>query len=292
MKKLLFLILFTFFGQFCFSQIPNAGFESWTNVDTYDNPDSWGTMNNTTAPFAIFTANKATPGNPGSYYLKLTSRTVNSAVVNGIAVSGVIDTITLQPKSGFPFTQRPQSLTGNWQHMIYGTSHGSIAVYLTKWNSGSRDTVAKAILALSGMVMSWAAFTDNFTYQSGEYPDTCVIVLKASGATPANQDYLWVDNLAFSGSVAGINENLDQGLTLKSYPNPANNLIAFAYSKTFLPGDRMLVTDMLGNVILEKVIKENSFTINTSTFANGNYIYKLTNRFGVQYTDGRFTIQH
>ncbi len=275
-----------------FSQIPNASFESWQAIDTYENPVSWGTMNNTTAPFAIFTANKANPGNPGSYYLKLTSRTVNSSVVNGIAVSGVLDTISLKPKSGFPFAQRPQSFTGNWQHMIYGTRQGAIEVYLTKNNSGSRDTVATAILGLTGMVMSWAPFTVNFTYQSGDYPDTCVILMKASGSPAANNDYLWVDNLAFSGTVAGISENSQPSSILQIFPNPANYEIHFSDINEFSLGDKLIITDIVGNMVFEKNIQENAFTINTSAYTNSTYIYRLINRYGVKYAEGKFTIQH
>jgi len=38
-----------------FAQIPNNGFESWTNMGTYFNPDQWGTLNNTTAAGGVYT---------------------------------------------------------------------------------------------------------------------------------------------------------------------------------------------------------------------------------------------
>lgn len=48
------------------AQIPNSSFEDWDNMGTYSNPVGWGTMNNMTSAASIFTATKATPGNPGS----------------------------------------------------------------------------------------------------------------------------------------------------------------------------------------------------------------------------------
>ena len=292
MRKLLYLTSFMLIAATGYCQIPNAGFETWTNMGTYENPASWGTMNNTTTLASVYTAEKATPGSPGSFYMKLTSKTAGPVVVNGVAVSGRLDSTTYKPKSGFPFTLRPQSFTGKWQYMA--TNLGSLSAYLTKWNTGlaKRDTVAKLIHNLSGMVMSWATFTLNFTYLTGDYPDTCVIVLKSSGSAPVVNDYLWVDNLGFAGSVAGIHENPSQSKEINAFPNPANNEIEFSSQKTFILGDKLIISDILGNVIIEKTITENTFKINTAQFANSTYVYKLLNSFYVQYATGKFTVQH
>lgn len=206
------------------AQIPNAGFENWTTVSTYENPDGWGTLNDYTTAASVYTATKGTPGSPGNSYLKLTSKTVGPAVVNGIAVSGVLDPSTQQPVSGFAFNQQPASFTGKWQHMIYGSSQGSVSVQLTRWDTGtnSRVVVATANQVLSGMAMSWANFSIPFVYTDSQAPDSCLIVLKASGNNPTNMDYLWVDNLAFSGSVAGLTSHSLFG-SLEVYPNPSNN---------------------------------------------------------------------
>lgn len=207
---------------FCKAQVPNGSFEVWNNMGTYENPDGWGTMNDATASASIFTAEKASPGNPGSYYLKLTSKTVGNSVVNGIAVSGVLDTLTMQPLSGFSFNQRPASFNGRWQHMIFGSSQGSIVVTLTRWDtlSSTRVPVATATKNLTGMAMSWANFSIPFTYTDGSYPDSCVIVMKASGSNPTQDDYLWVDNLTFVGTITAISP-ATYGLTGFSIaPNP------------------------------------------------------------------------
>src|ERR1035437_10128853 len=229
MKKTIYI----FFAMICAAviskaqTIPNNGFENWTSMGSYDNPDSWGTMNNTTATSGIFTAVKGIPGNPGNYYHQLTSTTVGASVVNGIAVCGKLDSISLQPISGMAFTLRPLNFTGKWQHMIYGSSQGSVSVKLTRWDSGlnQRITVASANRTLSGMVMSWASFTIPFVYSDGMFPDTCMIVLKASGTSPAEYDYLFVDNLAFTGSNVGIENNEIQLNNISVFPNPSNNLL-------------------------------------------------------------------
>lgn len=95
----------------------------------------------------------------------------------------------------------PANFTGKWQHMIYGSSQGSIQVTLTRWDSGMGMRMPKLLqgnVTLSGMAITWANFTIPLTYTDGNNPGFCIIVMKASGSNPTNNDYLWVDNLAFS----------------------------------------------------------------------------------------------
>lgn len=198
MKKIITIVAALGMSVAAQAQIPNPGFENWTTVGSYEIPDNWGTMNHTTATYSVYTATKATPGSPGASYLKLTSKTTGTSVTNGIAVSGKLDTVNMLPKSGFAFTQRPASFSGKWQHMIYGSSQGSVKVITTKWNSmmNMRDTIAHAEQTLGGMVMNWANFSMNLMYMDSlNYPDSCIIVLQSSGSNPTNNDYLWVDNL-------------------------------------------------------------------------------------------------
>ena len=293
MKKSWSLILFTILINTVTAQIPNPGFENWTSMGSYENPDSWGVMNNTTASTGVFTAIKGTPGNPGSSYLKLISLQAGSSIVNGVAVSGKLDSTTMEPISGFPFNQRPQSFTGKWQHMIFGTRQGSVSAVLTRWDqsNGLREVVATAVRPLSGMAMSWADFSIDFTYQGGEYPDTCIIVLKASGNSPASNDYLWVDDLAFSGVVAGTDES-NREFNVTTFPNPANSVLAVSYPETMSNGNKMIITDMNGRVIFKKPLTGHSMTIPVSGFAEGIYIYKIVNLYNVRLSEGKITVRH
>jgi len=281
MKKLLFSIIASVALSNAQAQIPNFSFENWINLGSYENPDMWGTMNNTTATFSVYTATKASPGNPGNSYLKLTSKTVSATVVNGIAVSGQLDSITMQPVSGFSFTQRPANFTGKWQHMIYGTTQGSILVKLTRWDAGlnQRISVGTASTTLSGMAMSWANFSLPFTYTDGSNPDTCIIVLKASGSIPANNDYLWVDNLAFSGTVTGMISNATVSEQLNVYPNPANADLMLDLKFNTPQATTIELSDINGKLlssqnlgVLQGELKK---TVDISTLKRGTYFIKV-----------------
>ncbi len=108
------------------AQISNNSFENWTTVGTYEVLNGWGTLNNSSAIGSVFTVTKATPDNPGNFYMKIKSKTIGTAVVGGIAVSFRLDSLNMKAKSGFPYTGQPVSFTGRWQLMIYGSSQGSL----------------------------------------------------------------------------------------------------------------------------------------------------------------------
>lgn len=267
--------------NFSFAQIPNNGFENWINMGTYENPDGWGTMNNTTSSGGIYTATKGTPGFPGAAYLILTSELVGGSVVNAIAVSGKLDSISKQPVSGFAFDQRPQILTGEWQHMIFGTSQGSVSAKLTRWDTltNSRETVATAYQTLVGMDMSWTSFTVNFVYQTGNYPDTCIIVFRASGLTAAAFDYLYIDNLAFTGTVAGIEKENNFLNNLKVYSNPSNQTININFNLKAAGKMTFELIDLTGKIIFSKTASllqgESSQIIDISVLAKGVYLVRI-----------------
>ena len=240
-------------------------------------------MNNTTKYAGVYTATKGTPGNPGASYLKLTSKTVSATVVNGVAVSGKLDTITMQAKSGFAFTQRPASFTGNWQYMNYGASSGRILVTLTRWDTGlnQRVTVGVANQVLTGMVMSWASFNINFAYSDGGYPDTCIISLRASGNAPTNNDYLWVDNLGFSGTVLGVASNNNSVTNLNVFPNPTSENITVEFNNSKSSNIKLQMLDLNGKLVKEinagEINGNNKYLISTNGIIKGTYFINIIN---------------
>lgn len=291
MKKTILSIFAGFATMLTLSaQIPNAGFENWTTTDTYNIPDGWGTMNHTTASSSVFTATKGTPGNVGTAYLKLVSKTAGTSVVNGIAVSGILDTLTLEPISGFAFTEKPVSISGKYQHMISGTSQGSIMALLTKWNevTNKRDTIAIATQTLSGMAMSWSNFSIDFTYSSNLAPDSCIIVLKASGSTPANGDYLYVDNLAFNGTITKIGDDVNYLNNLTIFPNPASESLNLTIMSTTTEKMHFEILDMTGKLILSKNVtvtpSQSNYSIDIQHIVRGPYLLKISDdiRFDIR----------
>jgi hypothetical protein len=285
MKQIFSFITAIMIGSSAFAQIPNASFETWTSTGGYDVPVGWDQLNAATATTSTYTCFQGTPGNPGSTFLQLTSKTVTGmGVVPGIACSGLLDQTSLanvQPRSGFASTVRPASLTGNWQYMAYGADQGHIMVLLSKWNNTTsmRDTVAFTDYRLPWMVMSWASFNIPISYISGAVPDSAMIVLSASGSTPVNSSFLSIDNLAFSGTVPTGVATYAPAATLSIYPNPASVNTSIVYDSPSGGTIDVKIADVRGRII-ETFAKKthagiNNVPLDVSAYAKGIYVVKV-----------------
>ena len=284
MKKILFSVLASVFTAAAFAQIPNNSFENWNNNAGYNMPDGWDNLNPMTNSAQVFTCEKGTPGTAGTAYLKLTSKSVSGmGVIPGVAVAGKINPNNFTAVSGFAFAQQPTALTGKWQHMIFGnddaTHQGFIDVQLTHWdaNMNARTVVGSAHKTLSGMVMSWgepaSSFTIPITYTNSTMPDSAIIVLSASGSTPTNLDYLWVDNLSFSGNATAIHE-LNYDAYLSVYPNPCSSMVSFSSEGFHAASTTVRICDVTGKVVLHEAVSTASHLheVNVSDLPAGMYV--------------------
>lgn len=288
MRKYFLFVFLIFISLRVISQIPNASFENWNSIGTYMNPSGWATMNNTTASSTIFTANRGT-NSDSTRFLKLTSRTVGSSVVRGVAVSGILDTITLKPKSGFPFTSQPDSLVGQWIHMGHGGDPGMVAVTLTRWNiiMGKRDTVAFGYDTLGVMAMYFVPFGVKLNYLNMNPPDSCIIYLASSGNSASNFDYLYIDNLAFKGIATGIFDHLSILKEFCMYPNPSTNTVTLSLNFKYEGKISIQLTALDGKLLREKINEvivpgENILNFDISGFSRGNYFISIIYPEGVE----------
>lgn len=284
MKRLLTFFAAIMTGSAVSAQIPNAGFENWTNTGGYYVPAGWGNLNIVTNPTYNYTCMQGTPGYAGSSYLRLITKTVTGMGVKpGIAVSGIIDTATSLPVSGFPFALRPANLEGAWQYMGFSGDVGYISVLLSKWNAGagSRDTVAFYSQMLSGMVMSWATFSLPLSYRSTAIPDSALIVLSASGSVPANNSYLYIDTLTFTGNVPNkVSTIADEQHEVIVYPNPATNTVNISYYNRSAASVTVSVYDINGRNIPAAaspfVAGKNILQLDVSGYAKGVYFVRIS----------------
>jgi len=289
--KGLVLILIALAGS-VFCQIPNNGFEAWTNTGNFQTPDNWDNLNSVTYNSSIYTCVKGVPGYTGSAYLFLNSQTIpGKGVVPGVAVSGKIDTLTYKPISGFPFALRPQYLSSYVQYMPSDPADSSnIKVLLTKWNSSllQRDTVAIGSSYFNGMAHSWFSNGTLLSYMSGENPDSAMIVISSSSSVPKNGSYIYVDNLQFVGNVVGISENNSNGNKISVFPNPSNEEINI---DLYFEPDRascLLIYDLNGKLIHEVTELSKSNLINVSQWIKG--IYTIQIKSNNQFINKKLTI--
>lgn len=263
-----------------FAQIPNNGFEAWTNTGSYQTPDNWDNLNQVTYNTNIYTCVKGAPGYSGSSYLFLNSKTVpGKGVVPGVAVSGKIDTVTFKPKSGFPFALRPQYLSYYMQYMPADpVDSSSVKVLLTKWNQplSKRDTVAFGASYFNAMAHSWFNNSTYLNYMNGDNPDSAVIVISSSSTIPKNGSYIYIDEMEFKGNVVGLNENHDSG-NLSIYPNPSNGFVTIDFPDVYSANVLVTAYDFESKLIFEKNFQNSSVNIDTSDWRKGLYCIQFKN---------------
>lgn len=231
MKKYSFIALFIFFTGLIQAQIPNAGFEAWTSMGSYEVPDSWANMNAVTSSSGVYTTLKGSPGASGNHYIKLTTKDAGGVITPGIIVSGQLSSTTWLPVSGFPFSQRVESLTGKYQYMGYNNDVATIAAWLTKWNSTlhRRDTIASLWTNTKGMIHVWTGFSFPFAYQSTSIPDTAIVMISSSSHTPVKNSFIWIDDLGFDGAATSVN-NINFPVDVRVYPSPAQDEVTISFS--------------------------------------------------------------
>lgn len=258
-------------------QIPNNSFETWNSISGYSTPANWDNLNQITFSSGIYTCLKGTPGNPGSSYLILISKSIpGRGVAPGIAVSGKLDTSTYKPLCGYPFTNRPQSLNYNIQYMPYDPSDSSsVKVLLTKWDTitSSRDTIAYGASYYNAMAHSWFLGSTYLNYISGDAPDSALIVLSSSSSNPQNGSYIYLDNLQFNGNVIGIEEQSINQSDVVIYPNPSFESFV-AEIKTNVDKAEINISDVFGKQIFQTTFS-NAIKINTMGWTRGTYFVKI-----------------
>lgn len=253
-KKITLIILtisFTTVLKAQINSIPNAGFENWTSMGSYEVPNQWGNLNTTTASNNVYTAIKGSPGSPGNYYIKLITKNAGGVLKPGIIVSGDLDPQSLQAKSGFPFTQQVKNLKGKYQFMGYGTDVATIAAWLTRWDQVlmHRDTIASLYRNTSGMLHVWTAFSFPFTYTSTELPDTAIVYISSSSGNPVEGSFIWLDDLAFEGTVTAAKDLIPSDV-LNLYPCPAKEFIMVEFTSRKPGTSALKILDAQGKIVL------------------------------------------
>jgi hypothetical protein len=302
MKRLFTLLAAVSLTATAFAQIPNPSFETWTTnvsgASSHHDATSWGDLNNTTGSLSTtYTCDSGTVGAPdGSAYVKLTTKSITiplsptPIIVPGVVVTGTINvnvaTMAYNFTGGFANSTRPASLTGKMQHMPSGADHGRFYTILTKWNTAtsSRDTVALSDTTLTGMAMSWTAFTFPLTYKKGFFPDSAFILLSSSAATPVAGSYLYADNLAFFGTVAGVVPVSNATSAAFVYPNPASGLVTVYYQSHTGTDIGLHLCDLTGKTVRSLTVNtvrgENNILVDIKGLSQGIYILKIVDESG------------
>ena len=111
------------------AQIPNGGFEDWTDFGTYEDPAGWTSLNALTTTFGgVLSCEQAVPAAEGSYGVTVTSRDIPGfGLFPGLLLTGDAEASA----DGFPYTARPQALNGMWKAAIASGDDGAVVIVAT-----------------------------------------------------------------------------------------------------------------------------------------------------------------
>ena len=260
------------------AQIPNAGFENWYQVGSYQDPVGWVSSNEgTTAEGAGLSCEKGTPGAVGSSYAKLTSRTVTAiGVIPGQLVSDAND------MDGFPYAARPAALNGQWKYAVQPNDAGVIIVTLTKFNASTQedDAVGFGLVNVEGSQANWQNFSVPITYSSADTPDKALIIIMSSFFAGVEGSTLSVDDLGF-GNATGIDETASlPELTIR--PTLTTDLLTVI---TATPMAEISVMDMTGRSVKAVSVGQAEVEVQVSDLPAGRYF------LSVRMNDGRRNIR-
>ncbi len=306
MKKLITIIIITYTfliggGLISGAQAQqNGGFENWSPSSSYENPDYWQTLNILTLtsppnPISVFKAT-GVDKHSGNYALKIKTVFMNNNPAPQLLVDSVgyvfTGTIVISPplwKIGIPYTARPEKLEFWSKYTPVGNDIAGVDVTLKKWNGTSSDTVAFGEVTIDTTI-AYTFFQLHLNYRSPAFPDTLIISFASSHKLSTSRvgSTLCIDDIALTGWL-GIDESRKWGNNkTKVFPNPAKGNVTV--ETTFEEADNLRLMDASGKLNGVFKIQNLKTTINTSSFAQGCYLFEITDKKDRILTTGKFNV--
>lgn len=282
-------------------QVPNGSFETWSNYTslitgiTVDQPDNWDTPDRLAADLGItdrLTEKESTEVQDGSFAAKMTSKELtvlgSPLDVPGTVTTGKLDfdfaTFTPSISGGYPYTGRPDDLTGYYEYAPAGTDTAYIGITLTS----NGNVVGGGSFTATSATVGYQMFDITLTYFLPDDPDTLFIIASSSASfssvSPGSEFYL--DNLKFTGA-SGVAGWTALGIKPDVYPNPANNTINISDPKDYPVMIEMY--NLQGQRVASQELQPDMNAIDISSFSGGLYTYRILDKGSVVFS-GKFEV--
>lgn len=266
------------------TQPPNAGFENWVLIGSFENPDNWSSLNNFYSYGVPEMSFKTSDAHSGTYALRLISQTATIPPPLG---TGTLDTLAGyvflgsadMDNPGIPYTDRPISMQAFVKGIIIAGSQAYLMATLSKWNTTTlvRDQVGFAMYYTSSFITNYTQISVPFNYSLPDIPDTLDIKVMAGDVGPGGiimpGNEFFIDDIYFTFPI-GINEKSKDKLSINIFPNPTSDKITVSSLEKI---NAIEIYNMLG----EKVYTINNFKqqtsnkIDLSNFQKGIYFIKI-----------------
>lgn len=194
---LLFTALFLFQFNIQSQSISNSGFENWSSVLHFENPEQYNSSN-VFSYFANGSANvtKSTDAQSGNYALKVETIEVSSDTIEGAVLIGFIEEDNVS--GGIPFTEKPDSIKGFAKYNVMNNDTSYVAVLFKKWGM----PIGICFARFYGTQNSYLEFSAPVQWLTIFSPDTIAVAILSSTifseAIPGST--ITVDNISFVGA--------------------------------------------------------------------------------------------
>ena len=308
------------------AQLINADFETWNpnpnnlhnapDPNTGEGTSGWWDFNVVSNPFVGSSPFTVLEGdtNPlpesGKHYAVVVSDTMSRtsydfmkrygfpyARTNGLLFTGYENVILTPPsatlKTGIPITGGElNSFSFYYRYIPHGSDSCSCSISMFYWdpNLKKRTLIGTGLWGDTARQKNWTSVTIPISYTNTQVnPDTVLIVFSACAIDSLNKpkqfDTLDVDNSSVTG-IGGIDAPHDN---VNLYPNPAQTEINLSVTGNY-QALYVEVYDITGRAIGSYSMKSNFLSINTQSYGNGEYVYKLLDNAGIQLNVGKFSV--
>lgn len=262
------------------TQVPNGGFENWTDTATCD---GW---QGTISVMGFLTANlmvQTDQAKSGQFAAKVqTQELMLLGTIPGIATTGALalDVLGgggLSITGGVPLTGKPTKLNGFFKYDNMQGDTMVIFIVTTKWNAGTqtRDTLTQAAFATNQQVSTYEAFSIDLDYTpSTATPDSFnIIMISSAGSAPQLGTMLFVDDLSFEYNNVGIGET--ENSIFSVYPNPSTGNVHISIDSN--EPSQVSVYNSLGQLVNHTENVQRWHIMDLSGNSNGIYFIEVRN---------------
>lgn len=268
MRLIEFLCFFVVFSSRLFSQIPNAGFESWeTDPDSNFNPVGWQTTNS----FPIVNVEPFSPGCQGNYAMKVKS------VDAGFFFPGIAILET-----AYNFDRNPEKFSACVKSNIMPGDQAFIIIALMKGDSviASMDSCT---FKIESTFSQFTYIEFPIAYQSDLLPDSLIMMVASGLLNGQAGTELIVDEMAFtfgSTNVSAAKNTPEVFLLNQNYPNPFNPKTVIGYQLRVNGSVTLKVYDLLGREVATLVNEyrlagKYEVEFDAAMLTSGVYFYSL-----------------
>jgi len=254
------------------AQIPNNGFEDWTDFGNYQDPTYWGSTNSFSAGsfYAITQSTDHYPEAVGSYSVRLEN---NAALNPSNGARGSLFTGPPPPDADFTVTGNPTSLTGYYK---FAPQNGdTMFIQIQLYFNGS--SVAFGEFTSTTAAPDWTPFTIPISsYANADGGSMIIAAYNANGFNfmPHGNSVLYVDNLNFDNLITDVTAPL-AAQVFSIYPNPASETLTITTPIELAYPAVATVFNGLGQVLLTKQLNANQQQLDVSNLPSGVYTISL-----------------